>query len=161
MPVDLQEIRLKVANRQPISAEETHALFADAGLFIGRQVIRTAGGFIVILGPPVRQGQQQQDQLLPRIEITEHAIRGIGVRGNREAYQQMALMAKLRWGEGVSVRVRGDRHLRQACREAGLVVINNNPSAKAWRAITMRSAPRPRRPATAEPRPAGLNAQPA
>ena len=116
MPVDLQTVRLRVANRQPITLEETHALFAHAGLFQGRQVIRTARGFIIILDPPpLRQGQQQQDQLqLPRIEITEHTIRGIGVRGNREAYEQMALMAKLRWARAplCALRVVGtcDKH---------------------------------------------------
>jgi hypothetical protein len=151
MPVDLQEVRLRIASRQPISVEETHALFEDAGLFLGRRVIRTASGFIIILAPPPRQGQLQQDeQLFPRIEITEHAIRGIGVRGNREAQQQMALMANLRWGQGATVRVKGNRHLRQACREAGLIVVNNNPHARAWRAITSRLSPA-RPPAMAPP----------
>jgi hypothetical protein len=151
MPVDLQEVRLRVASRQPISVEETQALFEDAGLFLGRQVIRTASGFIIILGPQVQPGQQQQNQQLPRIEITEHAIRGFGVRGNREACQQMALMANLRWGQGATVRVKGNRHLRQACREAGLIVINNNPHARAWRATTSRLSPA-RPPAMAPPR---------
>jgi hypothetical protein len=55
------------------------------------------------------------------------------------------MLAALMWGAGGSVRVRGNHHLRAACREAGLTVINNNLSAKAWRAITTRVAPRPRR----------------
>lgn len=147
MPIDVQEVRLKVANRQPISVVETLALFQAEGLFIGRRVIRTARGFIIIMddepAPPQRQ-HQHEHQLGPRIEITEHAIRAIGARDNREIAQHMAHMARLRWGEGASVAVRGNRQLRAACREAGLTVINANPMAlawqRAWRMITLRPA---------------------
>jgi hypothetical protein len=70
------------------------------------------------------------------------------------------MLAALMWGAGGSVRVRGNHHLRAACREAGLTVINNNLSAKAWRAITTRVAPRPRPPAAAGPQPAWPQALP-
>jgi hypothetical protein len=151
MAIDIQEVRLKVANRQPLSLLEIHGLFEAEGLLFGRQVIRTATGFIIILGPPVRQLQLTPMQP-PGIEITEHAIRGIDLGGDRDAYAQMALMAKLRWGERAAMRIRGSRHLRAACRAEGLVVVNDNLSAKAWRALTMRPARRPRPPAP-QPRP--------
>ena len=154
MPTDVQEIRRKVANREPIALMDIHALFEAEGLFMGRQVVLTPAGFVVILRPG--QQQQNQQQLMPlqppspSIEVTEDALRGINVRGDREVEAQMALMAALRWGEGATVRVRGGRHLRAACEAAGLTVINDNPTAKAWRALTGRTR---RRPAAQAPAP--------
>jgi hypothetical protein len=61
---------------------------------------------------------------LPRIEITEHAIRRIGVQGNHAACQQKALMATLRWGQGAkTVRVKGKRRQRRGWWEAGLKLL--------------------------------------
>jgi transcriptional regulator with XRE-family HTH domain len=77
----------------------------------------------------------------------------------RVVVSEAAKLAALMWGVGGTVRVSGNRHLRAACREAGLTVINTNPSAKAWRAITTRRAPRPPHPAAA-PHPAWPQAQP-
>ena len=58
-------------------------------------------------------------------------------------------MALVRFGEGATVGVRGNRHLRAACRESGLVVVNkNNTATVAWsfarNTIVMRRLPRGR-----------------
>ena len=42
MPVNVQDVRRKVANREPIAVDEIHALFQAEGFFLGRQVIRTS-----------------------------------------------------------------------------------------------------------------------
>jgi hypothetical protein len=165
MPINVQDVRRKIDNHEPISIDEIQALFEAEGLFIGHRVIRTTNGLIVALGPLlVQQGQQQNQgpqQLGPRIEITENRIRGIGTRGSRAFARQLALMARVRFGEGETVGVRGDRHLRAACRALGLVVVNkNNAVTIAWsfarNTMVMRRLPRrgPRRPVPFAPGPA-------
>jgi hypothetical protein len=125
---------------------------------MGRSRVRTVNGFMILFGQPVPNDPSHQ--LTPHIEVTQGRIRVATMGGDREIYAEAAMLAALMWGAGGTVRVTGNRHLRAACREAGLTVINNNPGAKAWRAITMRRAPRPHHPAAAAPHPAWPQAQP-
>jgi len=158
MPVNVAQVRVKVANRQRLTSEELEALIDAEGWLVGRPRVHTANGFMILFGQPVPGDPSHQ--LTPHIEVTNGQIRVRTMGADRQIYAEAAMLAALMWGSGGTVRVKGNRHLRAACREAGLTVINNNPSARAWRAITMRPAPRPRHPAVAGPHPVWPQAQP-
>jgi hypothetical protein len=158
MPVNIAQVRVKVANRELLTHEELEALVDAEGWLMGRSRIRTVNGFMILFGQPVPGDPSHE--FTPHIEVTNGRIRVAAMGFDREIYAEAAQLAALMWGAGGTVWVTGNWRLRAACREAGLTVINNNPSAKAWRAITMRRAPRPRHPAAAAPHPAWPHAQP-
>jgi hypothetical protein len=158
MPVNVAQVRAKVANRERLSSEELEALIDAEGWFMGRPRIRSIKGFMILFGQTVPGDPSHQ--LTPHIAVTEGRIRVATMGVDRDIYAEAAKLAALMWGAGGTVRVSGNRHLRAACREAGLTVINTNSTAKAWRAITKRRAPRPHHPAAAAAHPAWPQAQP-
>ena len=106
MPVNVAQVRIKVANRERLTDEELDALIDAEGWFMGRPRVRTVNGFMILFGQPV-----PNDPSHPAYAASSRLPRGriwvATMGGDRGIYAEAAMLAALMWGAGGTVRVRG------------------------------------------------------
>ena len=90
MPVNVAQVRFKIANRERLTPEDLEALIDAEGWFMGRPRIRTANGFKILFGQPARGDPTHQ--LTPHIEVTPGRIRVHTMGVDRRIYAEAAML---------------------------------------------------------------------